>query len=398
MTRNARIMIPARRWIAPNLLLIFAGILLGQAGHKAPPLNLKAILHAPAAVQANWQTLQGQWVILEFWATWCPGCRAAIPHLNNLAQAFQGRPVRFISITDEHTALVKRFLTEYPMSGWIGIDQQDKTFKNFHVYGRPQTFIVDPHGILRWQGPPVDLTSEMLSSLLAGKKIQMPEENPYQQQSLPNPFFEVMIRPAAPEAMVGYSPGAESWKSGSLRFWGATLRNLMSQAYGVPANRIVGPAWISTHLYDAQITNAGLSFPHAEQMLRQALRETFQLKLHNYYHKMPAYILLRRNGTPLGLHPAHRPGKSSWGDSKKGSLQMFGMKLNSLAGIASNILHQPVINETHIHGRYDFHLRWIASQPTTLTLALEKIGLQLKPARHNFKFISIDSAVAPRAW
>ena len=34
----------------------------------------------------------GQWVLVEFWATWCQPCVSAMPHLSELAEKFEGKP------------------------------------------------------------------------------------------------------------------------------------------------------------------------------------------------------------------------------------------------------------------------------------------------------------------
>jgi thiol-disulfide isomerase/thioredoxin len=47
--------------------------------------------------------------VLEFWATWCPPCREAIPHLNELAEQFKDSPIDFISLTPESEETVDGF-------------------------------------------------------------------------------------------------------------------------------------------------------------------------------------------------------------------------------------------------------------------------------------------------
>jgi thiol-disulfide isomerase/thioredoxin len=69
----------AQRGIATTmmtaLLLLCAGAFaqntLPAAGRRAPDLELRQILQAPAGTQWAWSTLRGKAVVLEFWATWC---------------------------------------------------------------------------------------------------------------------------------------------------------------------------------------------------------------------------------------------------------------------------------------------------------------------------------------
>ena len=53
-------------------------------GTSAPPLRLTNLLQAPAGTKAEWPSLHGKVVVLEFWATWCGPCIANLPQLNQL--------------------------------------------------------------------------------------------------------------------------------------------------------------------------------------------------------------------------------------------------------------------------------------------------------------------------
>jgi len=86
-----------------------------RAGEAAPELGLEQVLQAPSGTEASWEKLGGKVVVLEFWATWCAPCIAAIPHLNELADHFKGKPVQFIAITDEKADVVEGFLKKRAM-------------------------------------------------------------------------------------------------------------------------------------------------------------------------------------------------------------------------------------------------------------------------------------------
>ncbi|HEY7544991.1 MAG TPA: TlpA disulfide reductase family protein, partial [Blastocatellia bacterium] len=81
-----------------------------KAGDAAPDIALAKLLQAPSEARTNWENLRGNVVVLEFWATWCAPCIAAMPHLNELADKFKDKPVRFISITYENESIVAPFL------------------------------------------------------------------------------------------------------------------------------------------------------------------------------------------------------------------------------------------------------------------------------------------------
>src|SRR5205085_2807673 len=103
-----------------------------KTGTRAPALAFRAILGAAEGTHGSWQELKGKAVVIEFWATWCGFCVDSIPHLNDLAEKFKSRPVQFVSVTDEtDVRLVKNFLKEHPIAGWVAFDDNETTFDGF---------------------------------------------------------------------------------------------------------------------------------------------------------------------------------------------------------------------------------------------------------------------------
>lgn len=86
-----------------------------KVGDFPPLLSATALLQAPAGATLDAASLRGQVAVLEFWATWCGPCVAAVPHLNKLADQFKDKPVRFIAITAEAAAAVEPFLKRRPI-------------------------------------------------------------------------------------------------------------------------------------------------------------------------------------------------------------------------------------------------------------------------------------------
>lgn len=107
---------------------------------------MEKLIQSPRASLASLSDLRGDVVVLEFWATWCGVCTEKLPHMNRLAEAFEGRPVRFISVTDEPEETVREFLARKPMKAWIGLDPSRRAFAAFRVKGIPQVFVIDRYG------------------------------------------------------------------------------------------------------------------------------------------------------------------------------------------------------------------------------------------------------------
>ena len=98
--------------------------------------------------------LKGKVVLIDFWATWCPSCREALPHIRKIAKTFQGQPLVVLSVSlDDDEQKWKDFVIKNEMT-WI--QYRDGGFGGrvaelFAVHAIPQTFTIDADGVLQDQ-------------------------------------------------------------------------------------------------------------------------------------------------------------------------------------------------------------------------------------------------------
>ena len=96
--------------------------------------------------------LQGKVVLLDFWATWCEPCRAALPHVKEIAKKFQDQPLVILSVSlDKDEEAWKKFVAQNGMN-WP--QYRDGGFtgpiaKLFGVEAIPHTFTIDADGVLQ---------------------------------------------------------------------------------------------------------------------------------------------------------------------------------------------------------------------------------------------------------
>ena len=133
-------------------------------GHKAPDFVVEKWLSAEP-------DRKGKWVLIDFWATWCGPCRKAIPELNTFHQKF-GDKLVVIGVSDEEEAVVKKF-KQVPIQYFSALDPKRRMYRELEVEGIPHVIIVDPEGIVRWEGYPLhegyELTESVVAELIGAK-------------------------------------------------------------------------------------------------------------------------------------------------------------------------------------------------------------------------------------
>jgi peroxiredoxin len=111
----------------------------------APELSLKDM----ESVTHRLEDFRGKTVIINFWATWCPPCRAELPSMNRAWKKVKGDNIEMLAINvgeDEDT--IFEFLGDYPIDFKVLLDQSGKIIQTWPVRGLPTTFVVDPKGRL----------------------------------------------------------------------------------------------------------------------------------------------------------------------------------------------------------------------------------------------------------
>ena len=133
----------------------------------------------PGFTVASWITPRpdagSRLVAIDFWATWCGPCRAAIPHVNELNDKY-GKDMLFVGISDEKDSaftagLKKQKLKPADFRYSLALDPAG-TLKNkfFGVKGIPHMAIFSPDGIVRWQGHPMSLQEADIEKMIAANR------------------------------------------------------------------------------------------------------------------------------------------------------------------------------------------------------------------------------------
>lgn len=134
-------------------------------GKVAPPIEGRTL----AGEQFNLQEQRGQWVVVNFFASWCVGCRVEHPELVEFSERHQGDGVQLVAVMfgDTEQAAQKFFQElggDWPAlvedTGGIAID--------YGVTAVPETLLISPSGrvIQKWVGS-LGVTADELDSVIA---------------------------------------------------------------------------------------------------------------------------------------------------------------------------------------------------------------------------------------
>ena len=151
---------------------------LPRRGDPAPALDLTWLGEEAQLPSLRWEDLRGTVVMLDFWATWCAPCVAAIPHLNDLTAGARGRPIHIISVAYEPAAEVSAFLAEHPLRTLVALDNDLATFRAYGAWTLPTTVLVDGKGRIAGVVHPEDVTLEVLEQVLAGRVPDLEQVQP----------------------------------------------------------------------------------------------------------------------------------------------------------------------------------------------------------------------------
>jgi thiol-disulfide isomerase/thioredoxin len=124
---------------------------------------------APKFEVGQWLTdvpdRRGKVVIIDFWATWCPPCRATIPELNTFQKKFKD-DLAVIGVSDETPDVLKAFMAKTEMDYAVATDPSAKMKNAINVTGIPHVLIISTDGIVRWQGFPLSQEEPLTEAIV----------------------------------------------------------------------------------------------------------------------------------------------------------------------------------------------------------------------------------------
>lgn len=121
----------------------------------APGLSQGAVAPDFTLTDQNGDTVQlsdyrGKKVILNFWATWCPPCRAEMPHMQQFHENNAGGDVEILAVNltaqDNGDEAIRSFIEEFGLTFSIPMDETGSTAQTYQIRTVPTTFILNTKG------------------------------------------------------------------------------------------------------------------------------------------------------------------------------------------------------------------------------------------------------------
>lgn len=157
-----------RFWIPLGVFALLC-VVFGVALHRAPEKQVlkSALIGKPApdfqlpdllnpGSQVDSRQFKGRWVLVNVWGTWCGPCKAEHPQLLDIQR--EGK-VAVVALTlrdpdpkitpEQSDEAARQWLSERgnPYAA-VAVDEESRTSLDFGVYGVPETFLVNPQGII----------------------------------------------------------------------------------------------------------------------------------------------------------------------------------------------------------------------------------------------------------
>lgn len=197
---------------------------------------------------------QDKVVVLDFWATWCPPCRKALPHMAELAAAYEGRDVVFLGVSRDRPGdkeKIAPLLAEHKVPYPTGLDLQGLGL-DYSVAGIPCVVLIGRDGRVQgrqvgfWDEGPAELR-KAIDALLAGEQLPSGKAPPRPAKKEDQPARTVAPRHFGESAELDPAFFNLKWRRDIARPAAETSRPTRLDVY-VPPRRLAVTSDDSLHL------------------------------------------------------------------------------------------------------------------------------------------------------
>ena len=241
-------------------------------------------------------------------------------------------------------------------------------------------------------------------------------------QASPRPAFDVAAIKQHTEPMNGVTFAAR--EGGRLNVVNNPTFNVIDAAYGISKYQLIGvPDWVESERYDIEARGPATAGKKEMMLMVQTLlADRFAMRAHFETRDMAAYILtVAKGGAKMrflgsedcvpfdSTKPNPEAVPNVCGNdhvSQNNEWNGTHISMPDVAGVLSNVMRQPVIDQTGIKGSFDVRMQWsddLAPQdnptpdalPSIYVALRETLGLELKSGRGPAEVLVIDHIERP---
>lgn len=119
-----------------------------EVGNLAPDFKLQTLKGETVKLS----DFRGRRVMLNFWATWCPPCRAEMPDMEKFYQE-KDVTILAVNLTETEASIrdVHDFVEEFGLTFPILLDEKIEVATTYQIRPIPTSYMIDSNGIIRYQ-------------------------------------------------------------------------------------------------------------------------------------------------------------------------------------------------------------------------------------------------------
>ncbi|MCS0672041.1 TlpA disulfide reductase family protein [Cytobacillus firmus] len=120
-----------------------------EKGNLAPDFELTDMEGNPVKLS----DFRGKAVLLNFWASWCPPCRAEMPHMEKLYNKYKGENFDILAVnltnTEKNSGDAEKFVKELELTFTIPMDVKGEAGSDYNIMAYPTSYFIDSDGVIR---------------------------------------------------------------------------------------------------------------------------------------------------------------------------------------------------------------------------------------------------------
>ena len=115
-----------------------------KKGAEAPDFNIGGEI-------CRLSNLKGKYVVVDFWATWCPDCRKDIPKMKELYAKYASEKITFVGVSFDKTPdALQKYVQENGVE-WVQTCEykpwkETQVSKDYHINWIPSMYVINPEG------------------------------------------------------------------------------------------------------------------------------------------------------------------------------------------------------------------------------------------------------------